>query len=321
MGGGGRIEFIDLAKGVCIILVVMFHVGIDIPHLDIIRMPLYFIISGLFYKPYNSLTSFFIKKTNKILIPFISFYILSYCIFYVLKYVVENIPLLDNGLQDVFISHHIFNTPIWFLLCLYWVSLLFNILYYWIKNKYLLLIAVLSIGLIGNQLRSHDIWLPMFWDCSFSALPFYYIGYLLKKSRLLLPNKLDKLCLPISLLLFIITILIARKIGLHLDVQYNSVPMISYLVSTIGVLAVLLLCKQFKYIPVVSYFGRFSIIILVTHNLVYSFIKVVGDKFGLIFPGFEWIQLVAVLIASLLLIPLCRKYIPKLVAQEDLIKI
>lgn len=63
-GGGERIEFIDLAKGVCIILVVMFHVGIDIPHLDIIRMPLYFIISGLFYKPYDSITSFCIKKTN-----------------------------------------------------------------------------------------------------------------------------------------------------------------------------------------------------------------------------------------------------------------
>lgn len=69
---GGGIEFIDLAKGVCIILVVMFHVGIDIPHLDIIRMPLYFIISGLFYKPYDSITSFCIKKPNKILIPFSS---------------------------------------------------------------------------------------------------------------------------------------------------------------------------------------------------------------------------------------------------------
>ena len=317
----GRIEFIDLAKGVCIILVVMFHVGIDIPHLDIIRMPLYFIISGLFYKPYDSITSFCIKKTNKILIPFISFYILSYSIFYILKYVVTDIPLLDNGLQDVFIAHHIFNTPIWFLLCLYWVSLLFNTLWYLLKNKYLLLFAVFSIGFIGNLLRSHGIWLPLFIDSSFSALPFYYIGFLLKQSRILLPNKLDKLCLPISIVLFLVTILVARLTDIHLDVQYNNVPILSYLVSTIGVIAVLLLCKHFRYIPIVSYFGRFSIIILLTHNLVYSFIKVAGDKLGLIFPGFEWIQLVAVLIASLLLIQLCKKYIPMLVAQKDLIKI
>ena len=38
-----RIEFIDLAKGVCILMVVMGHCGfpIDIPGWEIVRMPLY----------------------------------------------------------------------------------------------------------------------------------------------------------------------------------------------------------------------------------------------------------------------------------------
>ena len=61
-----RIEFIDLAKGVCIILVVIGHCGapINIPGFEIVRMPLYFILSGLFFKDYGGGYNFFIRKTK-----------------------------------------------------------------------------------------------------------------------------------------------------------------------------------------------------------------------------------------------------------------
>lgn len=50
-----RIDFIDLAKGVCILLVVLGHIGIPIslPGMNSMRMPLYFILSGLFFKDYG----------------------------------------------------------------------------------------------------------------------------------------------------------------------------------------------------------------------------------------------------------------------------
>lgn len=46
-----RIEFIDLVKGVCILFIVVVHVGIilDIPKIDAMRVPLYFVLSGLFF--------------------------------------------------------------------------------------------------------------------------------------------------------------------------------------------------------------------------------------------------------------------------------
>lgn len=79
-----RIEFIDLAKGVCILMVVMGHSGfpIDIPGWEIVRMPLYFILSGLFFKDYGSFMNILVQKTNKILIPFLFFYLLGYMAFY-----------------------------------------------------------------------------------------------------------------------------------------------------------------------------------------------------------------------------------------------
>ena len=66
-----RIEFIDLAKGVCILLVIMMHtdVNVDFPGLRGMRMPLYFILSGLFFKDYVGFLNLLVKKANKILIP------------------------------------------------------------------------------------------------------------------------------------------------------------------------------------------------------------------------------------------------------------
>ena len=70
-----RIDFVDLTKGVCIILVVMAHIGGAFDQLDkhsmlsCFRMPLYFFISGIFFKPYEGLYGFIIRKINKLIIP------------------------------------------------------------------------------------------------------------------------------------------------------------------------------------------------------------------------------------------------------------
>ena len=71
--GKVRIDFIDLAKGVCIVLIVLGHTGIavDYPGLTLMRTPLYFALSGLFFKDYGGFMQFLVRKTNKILIPFL----------------------------------------------------------------------------------------------------------------------------------------------------------------------------------------------------------------------------------------------------------
>ena len=68
-----RIAYIDLAKGFCIVLVVLFHAkGVLNIHyasdtfLGSFRLPLYFFLSGLFFKDYGGLSKFFIKKTNRL---------------------------------------------------------------------------------------------------------------------------------------------------------------------------------------------------------------------------------------------------------------
>ena len=77
-----RIEYIDLAKGFCILLVVLSHIlafyRTSLPYdsvLKCFRMPLYFFLSGVFFKQYENFLGFFKRKINKLLIPFLFFFV------------------------------------------------------------------------------------------------------------------------------------------------------------------------------------------------------------------------------------------------------
>ena len=79
-----RIEYIDLAKGVCILLVVFAHIHPDLTRyswgvfFDSFRMPLYFFLSGIFFKRYSGIQEFAIKKVNNLIIPLLFFYAFAY---------------------------------------------------------------------------------------------------------------------------------------------------------------------------------------------------------------------------------------------------
>jgi fucose 4-O-acetylase-like acetyltransferase len=61
-----RIEWIDLAKGICIFLVVANHIFYyNCVFLEQLRMPLYFVLSGLFFKNYGGFCEFVLKKQIK----------------------------------------------------------------------------------------------------------------------------------------------------------------------------------------------------------------------------------------------------------------
>ena len=131
-----RIDFIDLAKGFCIILVVLTHVNtyfnIEYPLKDVLasfRMPLYFILSGIFFKTYGGFGGFLKRKVNNLLIPFFFFYLtLSFALpnfLYLCGYSVRNIDSL--GLKSLFnfvFLDQFSNSPIWFLLCLFWTNIM-----------------------------------------------------------------------------------------------------------------------------------------------------------------------------------------------------
>lgn len=319
-----RIEFVDLAKGVCILLVIAGHTGLRFyfPGLDAIRMPLYFILSGLFFKDYGGLKNLLKKKFNKILFPFLFFYIGSYLFFYVCQYLLpELIQSEATGILDVFTQRQYFNGPIWFLLSLFWANVMYCIISLTLKSEWLKAGVVVAIGFIGAQLGMTGVFLPCMLDASMTALPFFYFGSILKRWPLLYPNRLDRWNVLLAFALYGVVLLSVRAFGdvrlsLHNNMVIGNYALI-LIVSTCGVMAVLLLCKSIRTLPFVAFFGRYSIIPLCTHHLVYRPLKLAVDDSV---PYGDVLVVVLTILICAGLIPICRRLIPWAVAQKDILK-
>lgn len=88
-----------------------------------------------------------------------------------------------------------------------------------------------------------------------------------------------------------------------------------------GTLFIIYVSKTIKDIPIISYCGRYSIMILVTHYPLIKLIKPIIERWNI--PTWRTIFIIwlVLLFISLLIIPLFKKYIPQFTAQKDIIKI
>lgn len=335
-----RIEYIDLAKGFCIILVVAFHIviayGESFPisnFFKAFRMPLYFFLSGFFFKTYEGFICFLKRKINKLLIPFVFYYLsLSVALSLVLHHFcgitlerAENFTLV-SALTEFFTREEFLNSPIWFLLCLFEINVLFYVIYsitkFWQGNVKMLICLSLMVGFIGMGLSYGKINIPGFIDSSLTALPFFCFGYIINRhTNLLLPNQWDKYDWLFIIAAFAFVYLFCG----YLDYKQNKLSNIAFLTAypcgLIGTMAVIFLAKKIKHIPVISYWGRFSIIILVTHRMVYQMYEPIISYCGLYGWSAILVNLTVTMFSYFAIIPFIRRFLPYVTAQKDLIKI
>ncbi len=323
-----RFEFIDLAKGICIILITIGHCGVKYPDiLFLVTMPLFFVVSGLFYKSTDSFYSFIINKLNKIIIPFAFFYLLGYLAFYGIKIMAPSLLITKaEGIFDIYSNKQFFNGPIWFLLALFWCNIYFYIIESVLPKKetnyfFTSAFIVTIIGLGGWYIGNICFHLPFFLDVGMTSLPFFYLGTLLKNTTILKQDKhysYNLLFILISLLICILVpILLPYRISLH----YNIIEGYStYILAISSVTALLLICKIIKHGSIISYFGKYSLIVLGLHHLYYRPIKVLLSMSNSDVINNNYTLAIITLALSLASIPICIRFIPWFVAQKDLIK-
>ena len=159
-----RIEFVDLAKGFCICLVVLLHVfgesaGNTFNTLNLFRMPLYFILSGLFFKQYSGFQEFFKKKTNKLLIPFLFTYFII-CIPSIILLSKSSLNLSCFwSCTDLKLQLGI-DGAVWFLMCLFFQNIIFSFLYSINHQMPFIVTSSGVIGIGGYALNIANIHLP-----------------------------------------------------------------------------------------------------------------------------------------------------------------
>ncbi len=320
-----RIEFIDLAKGICIILVIAIHCNIyffNITFPDIIRMPLYFILSGLFFKDYGGLSAFMLKKINKLLTPFIFFYFSSYILLYLFTIIIPTYQI-NNSIFDIFITRTLFNGPIWFLLALFWCNLFFYLIKHHIKNTTIAILIIILLGYIGYTCGMNGINFPLFADNAISMLPFFAFGFYIRKTNFLYPNKYDRWNIVLSMVFIIFLVLTRRIIEIRPDYFSNHLSggFVLYLVAIVGVVSILLFCKVIKKLPIISFIGRYSIIFLGVHFLFIEPLKILLSYSDYSIINNNWTLFLLVLTICYGLVPICIRFIPWFIAQKDLITV
>lgn len=343
MSSAQRIEYLDLAKGFCILLVVFYHITfayhVEMPcpaFFKAIRLPLYFFLSGCFFKTYKGFVDFLRRKTNKLLIPFVAWFVLLsillpylYTILGLRIFYVSDTPLFYNVLQ-LYRKETFLTASIWFLLCLFEVNILFYIIHI-IANRMkegmrlTAIVTLTSLCGFGGLLLSHfRVNIPFFLDSALTAMPFFAFGYLIfRQTALLQPCRHDRY-IPIAVLLlgaflfFCAGTFTLRTNDIHGLRNYMAL----YPCGFAGALLVVLLSKWIKRIPVIRWWGRYSIIILVTHDCIYKHIQYGLIHYHLAAPN-GWtaalINLAITMAICSLCIPLAKRFLPHVTAQKDLI--
>lgn len=327
-----RIEFIDLAKGICILLVVLGHLvpvfNDNLTFVFCFRMPLYFCLSGLFYKDYGGIKNLTIKKCNKIFIPFAAWYIIGYGIYALGREITHSEIEAPYHFGDILYTNDIYNIPIWFLLCLFWSNILFAIVKFYTKTEVQIGISVLIVAGLGWILSLADIFNFLYIGSAMSCLPFFYMGYALKKTNILYPSTSPKndflimgFCLLGACLIAFLSDEPPRLLYYKNSVSYGNALQI-YSCFALFVLGILLLCKLIGRIPFVSWLGRYSIIVLVTHIPVSAisdtvFKKVLGQYLEP--TTIHLINFTFIVVAMTVIIPFCIRFLPYITAQKDII--
>ena len=317
-----RIEYIDLAKGICILLVIVDHISIrnlfgvpKYPGWEMfiqMRMPLYFILSGLFFKDYaGGVAEFVLRKFNRILIPFLFFAPL------LIGFSAAVLALTGYNLGRLW-------SPEWFLVCLFEMNLLF-ITCYTLTNRYfqrplirdiVLMVLVFVVGTIGYNVCL----IPWYFGTAMTCLPFLWIGYVLNRRISFFQWKIKWW---VSLILGIVMIgalhfTFTGPLLFYRNGYYIPLPQI-YATGTMGTIGVLLLARVFKHIPVLSYIGRYSIIVLIMHLVFVNSFRPLLKALHIFAP---WSGIVDLILCVACCVPTCwlfKKYIPWFCAQKDLV--
>lgn len=210
-----RIGWVDIYKGICIMLMVSGHAGSPLnTYIYLFHMPAFMLLSGYTYNGSNYRYIEYIKhKLISFIVPFCIINIL-YILFYVILQYLGLYHYLQVGIPiDFFLRIKYFflnmSTPdfagaTWFILVLFTIEVIFESisrLCKMISNEKNNVILALTVGLLGWLFINKKIILPYLIDLSMYGCIFYSLGVLLRRYNIL-ESKIDhKLMIIFSSLL------------------------------------------------------------------------------------------------------------------------
>lgn len=271
-----RISYIDSLKGIMIIFVIIGHCERFFPHegylLYSTHVPLFFVLAGLFCKPFDIM--FFYKTTKKILPSYIlsSIVLILSILLYCRLSSDNSIIIKEHLLRCVLVDYGAYDIgPNWFLIAYLIAIPLYSALLLLLNDKRII-IACTLLFLIGEATTdyTHNIFKL---NSALTALPFVCFGNLYHKYKI--KTKLNHICI------FFLFLLWLPNLYWGISVHLSKYPL--SLLSIISSIAISIIWLQvgdrlnFKFF---SYIGKHTLLLLCVHSIafyllnnVYNFIQ------------------------------------------------
>ena len=272
-----RVHYLDYAKGIAIILVVLGHIcneGNIKTYIYSFHMPLFFIISGyLFnYSNLNSFKEFIYKRINGILIPYCTFSIINILGYYLLSRL-SLIALKTNLLESIKLCGI---GALWFLPVLFIAETIF--MFCKLNSKKFIYPVLIFIGVSGIAL--------LIWALTRSFIALILIRSMISLIFIIIGYSLCNVIKNLNLKWYQIAIITILNIALavingYVDlwgIQFNNI--IFYFINSIlGSLNIISISKKINS-KLLSFWGRNTLIIMATHQLIlnmFSKINIVNE--------------------------------------------
>ena len=332
-----RIEWIDLARGLGMLYIVSLHTGgvLSFPGSYVTFMMMFFILSGLLFNETKTIKELIVGRINRLLIPFLCYYLLGCVCYYVLQWVFPNYldyaqasdsAVRSKGILDIFTQRQYFDGPIWFILCLFWSEIYFIFIVKFLP-KYIVPIVVLACGAIGWILGTKEVFVPMMMDVGLTVLPVFYMGWLLRKMNFIgwsLSWKTALICVVCTITSIVLILRFNPGIHLHYNFPHCNV-LVLFILSITAPVTLLFLCRylctiplealfhkdSIPHFPIISYFGRNSLTPLGMHHMILRPLMVLGMVWG-------WRLFLATMLLSYLCIPVINRLLPMMAGKVDI---
>lgn len=318
MEKNNRLDYLDIAKGIGIILVVLAHVYAFNPEIAVSRgkivtwiysfhMPLFFIIAGMLtkYKNKVDIKKTIISRIKGLLIPYFFFSLISIFIFSLMadfeKSVIKElfrVTILGIGIETL-----------WFLPALFFSDIIFVLMKKIVKNDYVMGVIVAILFFVSSFVTADNRMLLKFFARGLIALTYMYIGYMLfeivqKKN---ISNK------------FLVGIFILQLFtsGLNGFVDLNNLVYNNKLLylfnSVLGSYILIEICKKIKS-KFLIYLGKSSLIIMWLHlDLIFLFRKYVG--INIYNYGIGVIATIVIILVEIPVIEIISRYLPFVIGK------
>jgi fucose 4-O-acetylase-like acetyltransferase len=291
---GKRVDLIDVAKGISIMLVAFHHSKLSLIFQDVsgamglFRMPLFFFLSGVFFSALKPPKDFFIHKTDALLKPY--FATLTFLL--IISIVINQDGTLKEAAGILYGTGFTIDVrwlPMWFLTHLWALFMFSYLLVRLVKNErrsatfnFLFIIALFVLGVIlldflkgmtitvlGEKVKLPG--LPFSVDFIFLSMTFFLSGHLLnRKVKGFVPN------LPVLAMLIGVFLYIASSTGAVVDLhgRVYKEPVLATLAAFSGIYMVLSFSyyvSQYEQIKrFFKVFGSASLFILIFHGFIVS---------------------------------------------------